>query len=247
MKKITEGPAAVDRSAPAQRPQTTIQWSVTQPRYTMEDILLDETTRAQLLDVVSYFQNQELLFHQWGLAERFSSQSGLAVNLYGPPGTGKTMAAHAITSALEKQMICVDYAEIESKYEGETSKNLSRLFQTAKEQDTVIFFKEGQLLPYSGQGEEQRYLTGTFVTGCEALFLKEGAATKQEFAQVCAQADAVRRLGLSGRRLASLVLERLLARGEVEKVELADLGEDLYVAKNQRSDAKMTRREISLD
>ncbi len=107
--------------------------------------------------------------------------------------------------------------------------------------------KEGQLLPYSGQGEEQRYLTGTFVTGCEALFLKEGAATKQEFAQVCAQADAVRRLGLSGRRLASLVLERLLARGEVEKVELADLGEDLYVAKNQRSDAKMTRREISLD
>ena len=133
MKKITEGPAAVDRSAPAQRPQTTIQWSVTQPRYTMEDILLDETTRAQLLDVVSYFQNQELLFHQWGLAERFSSQSGLAVNLYGPPGTGKTMAAHAITSALEKQMICVDYAEIESKYVGETSKNLSRLFQTAKE------------------------------------------------------------------------------------------------------------------
>ena len=209
----------------------------------MEDILLDETTRAQLLDVVSYFQNQELLFHQWGLAERFSSQSGLAGNLYGPPGTGKTMAAHAITSALEKQMICVDYAEIESKYVGETSKNLSRLFQTAKEQDAVIFFKEGQLLPYSGQGEEQRYLTGTFVTGCEALFLKEGAATKQE----CAQADAVRRLGLSGRRLASLVLERLLARGEVEKVELADLGEDLYVAKNQRSDAKMTRREISLD
>ena len=73
--------------------------------------------------------------------------------------------------------------------------------------------------------------------------MKEGAATKQEFAQ----ADAVRRLGLSGRRLASLVLERLLARGEVENVELADLGEDLYVAKNQRSDAKMTRREISLD
>lgn len=165
------------------------------------------------------------------------------MNLYGPPGTGKTMAAHDITSALEKRMICVDYAEIESKYVGETSKNLSLLFQTAKEQDAVIFFKEGQLLPYSGQGEEQRYLTGTFVTGCEALFLKEGAATKQEFAQ----ADAVRRLGLSGRRLASLVLERLLARGEVEKVELADLGEDLYVAKNQRSDAKMTRREISLD
>ena len=124
----------------------------------------------------------------------------------------------------------------------------AKRFQTAYIRAFLdLLQKEGQLLPYSGQGEEQRYLTGTFVTGCEALFLKEGAATKQEFAQVCAQADAVRRLGLSGRRLASLVLERLLARGEVEKVELADLGEDLYVAKNQRSDAKMTRREISLD
>lgn len=68
------------------------------------------------------------------------------MNLYGPPGTGKTMAAHAITSALEKQMICVDYAEIESKYVGETSKNLSRLFQTAKEQDAVIFFDEADAL-----------------------------------------------------------------------------------------------------
>ena len=124
----------------------------------------------------------------------------------------------------------------------------AKRFQAAYIRALLDFLqKEGQLLPYSGQGEEQRYLTGTFVTGCEALFLKEGAATKQEFAQVCAQADAVRRLGLSGRRLASLVLERLLARGEVEKVELADLGEDLYVAKNQRSDAKMIRREISLD
>ena len=43
-------------------------------------------------------------------------------------------------------MICVDYAEIESKYVGETSKNLSRLFQTAKEQDTVIFFDEADAL-----------------------------------------------------------------------------------------------------
>ena len=43
-------------------------------------------------------------------------------------------------------MICVDYAEIESKYVGETSKNLSRLFQTASEQDAVIFFDEADAL-----------------------------------------------------------------------------------------------------
>lgn len=107
---------------------------------------MDAATSAQLLDVISYFQNRDLLFVRWGLAERFASLDGLAVNLYGPPGTGKTMAAHAISDALHKSMICVDYAEIESKYVGETSKNLSRLFQTATEQDAVIFFDEADAL-----------------------------------------------------------------------------------------------------
>lgn len=112
----------------------------------MEDLILDSATMAQLLDVISYFQNRDMLFVQWGLAERFSGKDGLAVNLYGPPGTGKTMAAHAISDALHKSMLCVDYAEIESKYVGETSKNLSRLFQTANEQDAVIFFDEADAL-----------------------------------------------------------------------------------------------------
>lgn len=74
------------------------------------------------MDVISYYQNHDLIFRKWGLEERFASQDGLAVNLYGPPGTGKTMAAHAIVNALNAMMICVDYAEIESKYVGETSK-----------------------------------------------------------------------------------------------------------------------------
>lgn len=123
-----------------------IQWNIIHPSYTINDLILDSTTSGQLLDVIAYFQNRDLLFTQWGLSERFASQDGLAVNLYGPPGTGKTMAAHAIVDALHKMMICVDYAEIESKYVGETSKNLSRLFQTANEQDAVIFFDEADAL-----------------------------------------------------------------------------------------------------
>lgn len=131
---------------PQQYQTKVIQWTLTRPRFTMSDLILDSATSSQLLDVISYFQNKDLLFKKWGLSERFSSQDGLAVNLYGPPGTGKTMAAHAISDALQKMMICVDYAEIESKYVGETSKNLSRLFQTASEQDAVIFFDEADAL-----------------------------------------------------------------------------------------------------
>jgi len=71
---------------PQPRQKTSIQWTLTQPHHTMCDLILSPTTRTQMLDVISYFQNQDLLFHQWGLEERFSLQSGLAVNLYGPPG-----------------------------------------------------------------------------------------------------------------------------------------------------------------
>lgn len=132
--------------APITRPRQQIQWQVMQPKHSIADLILDNETQTQLLNVISYFQNKELLFSQWGLAERFSSQDGLAVNLYGAPGTGKTVAAHAIASALGLPIICVDYAEIESKYVGETSKNLTSLFQTATEKDAVIFFDEADAL-----------------------------------------------------------------------------------------------------
>ncbi|OUN18625.1 hypothetical protein B5G34_17990 [Flavonifractor sp. An82] len=131
---------------PSQSKQVNIQWVPIHPRYTLKDLILDSTTSNQLLDVISYHQNHDLIFHKWGLEERFASQDGLAVNLYGPPGTGKTMAAHAIVDALDAMVICVDYAEIESKYVGETSKNLSRLFQAAEEQNAVIFFDEADAL-----------------------------------------------------------------------------------------------------
>lgn len=127
-------------------PQKSIRWNITQPRHSMEHLILDKATHTQILDVVSYFQNRDLLFSQWGLGEHFASYDLLAVNLYGPPGTGKTVAAHSIAAALHLPMICVDYAEIESKYVGETSKNLSNLFQTASEQNAVIFFDEADAL-----------------------------------------------------------------------------------------------------
>ena len=56
------------------------------------------------------------------------------------------MAAHAVAKQLGLKMICVDYAEIESKYVGETSKNLSSLFKIASETGALIFFDEADAL-----------------------------------------------------------------------------------------------------
>lgn len=83
-------------AAPQNRQQKVIQWNVTYPKYKLEDLVLDTDTLSKLLEVVSYFENRELLFITWGLAERSPLENGLAVKLYGPPGTRNTMAAHAI-------------------------------------------------------------------------------------------------------------------------------------------------------
>ena len=142
-----EAPNTTNEPAAVRKPETTkIHWVVTTPKYHLTDLLLPEDTRNELLDVISYSQNRQLLFEEWGLGEKYASRDILAVNLYGVPGTGKTMAAHAIADTLHMPLICVDYAEIESKYVGETSKNLTSLFRTATEEQAAIFFDEADAL-----------------------------------------------------------------------------------------------------
>ena len=62
--------------------------------------------------------------------------------MFGLPGTGKTFCAEAIADYLGKKIIKVNYAEIESKYVGETPKNITAAFKKAKETKSVLFFDE---------------------------------------------------------------------------------------------------------
>lgn len=143
---IDSSPPKTAQKSDSSKKAEKIQWTVSEPRYSISDVILNPETMRQLLDVISYFQNKDMLFREWGLQEKYANRDGLAVNLYGLPGTGKTMAAHAIAKELNLPMICVDYADIESKYVGETSKNLSSLFKTATEQNAAIFFDEADAL-----------------------------------------------------------------------------------------------------
>lgn len=121
-------------------------WIPVDPKYSFRDLILDDTTRESLLDATSFYEHQEKLMADWGLGECFADRASLSINLYGESGTGKTMAAHAIAQELNKQIIFVDYAEIESKYVGETAKNIKQLFVTAAELDAIIIFDEADAL-----------------------------------------------------------------------------------------------------
>lgn len=116
------------------------------PEFTLDDLVVPEITLHAIQDFLAYQKYKSLIFDDWGLSETHQNKQQIAINLYGLPGTGKTMAAHAIAHALKKPLIAVNYSEIESKYVGETSKNISALFERAKNSNAIIFFDEADAI-----------------------------------------------------------------------------------------------------
>ena len=112
------------------------------PRKTLDDLVLPEATRQQIDSLLQKVKLHDILYENFGLGKVDLSGGRTAINLYGPPGTGKSVTAEAIANALGKSMIRVNYAEIESKFVGETPKNIKEAFRFAKEKDAILFFDE---------------------------------------------------------------------------------------------------------
>ncbi len=119
---------------------------VTEAGYSFDDIVLSDEIRKEIDGFIALDKYRTVIYDEWGLGTVIKRQKNITVNLYGDSGTGKTMTAHAIANKLEKKLLVVDYSEIESKYVGETSKNLVSLFKNAQEKDAVILFDEADAL-----------------------------------------------------------------------------------------------------
>jgi len=103
-------------------------------------------TRSALEAALAQVTQHDLIFKSWGLGERHSTGLGLAFNFAGPPGTGKTICAEAIAKSLGRQLLVVRYAELESMWMGETSKNVAAIFRTAREEQAVLLFDEADAI-----------------------------------------------------------------------------------------------------
>ena len=135
----------VDKSAKSIKKEHKEDFYITEPKYDLSEVILSEIVKKEIDRIVSYIKYYDIIFKEWNL-QSVIKQHNLSVNLYGESGTGKTMTAHAIVKMLNKKIIIVSYAEIESKYVGETSKNLVALFSFAKKNDAVILFDEADAL-----------------------------------------------------------------------------------------------------
>lgn len=111
------------------------------PRYSFDQIILPAETKDRILSDLNSIKCQDLIYNQWGFSEVESKPKSI-LNFFGPPGTGKTMCAHAIAKMLDKQLLALNYSEIESKYVGDAAKNLKKAFDTATDLGAVMFFDE---------------------------------------------------------------------------------------------------------
>ena len=126
--------------------QTNITFVPEDPKYSLDDIILPDVVKEQILDIADYAKNSKIVFEQWGLEKTHKYSKRIGINLYGAPGTGKTMAAHAIAKYLGRKILIVNYADIESKYVGETPKNIKKVFEVAKETNSILFFDEADAI-----------------------------------------------------------------------------------------------------
>ncbi|HUG00443.1 MAG TPA: ATP-binding protein [Longimicrobiales bacterium] len=138
------------------------------PRRTLQDVILPPSTRRALEQALTQIEKHDTLFHDWGLAERHAVGLGLAFNFAGPPGTGKTICAEAVAHHLRKELLVVHYAQLESRWVGQTGKNVAGVFRAAEQQDAVLFFDEadaiaGRRFTDVSQGSERESNTVTAV------------------------------------------------------------------------------------
>ena len=125
---------------------------------------LDDVKEQIIFHVLEPMRNPEL-------AAAYGIKPGGKILLYGPPGTGKTFIARAIAGEVDAAFYSVNCQDLISKYMGDSSKQLDKLFEEAqKNKRAIIFFDEFDSVASkrgdgtSGVDAEMARFVATFLT-----------------------------------------------------------------------------------
>lgn len=102
---------------------------------TLEDIILPDNVLRACNELIEEHQRRDLL-RSYNLEPRHK------LLLSGPPGNGKTTLAEALANQMMLPLYIVKYEGIISRYLGETSIQLDKLFDHVKSRRCILFFDE---------------------------------------------------------------------------------------------------------
>jgi SpoVK/Ycf46/Vps4 family AAA+-type ATPase len=113
---------------------------------TLEDLVLPEKEKALIREFLDACINRVFVMSKWGFGRRLVTGKGITALFKGEPGTGKTLCAEILARELGMRLYQISIPKIVSKYIGETEKNISRIFQTARANHSMLLFDEADAL-----------------------------------------------------------------------------------------------------
>ena len=128
------------------------------PRVRLDDVILPDRLRTQLVEFIAAARNRRTVLERWGIGSHLTYGKGVSALFHGPPGTGKTLCAEAIACELNQPLQVVAIPAVVSKWVGETEQALARLFHQSRAAGSVLFLDEADtLLMERGEGRASRH------------------------------------------------------------------------------------------
>lgn len=121
-------------------------FQVITPRVSLDQVVLDERQREVIDDVLWQVREGADLMQRWGVDRVLEKGRGTVLLLAGPPGTGKTMTGEALAHELGRPLHVADFAQMESKWIGETEKNIVACFRAAAAEGAVLLLDEADAI-----------------------------------------------------------------------------------------------------
>jgi hypothetical protein len=117
-----------------------------EPVFDLDDVILPADRTQQLVEIVDSVRLGARVLDDWKFREHLPYGRGVTVLFHGPSGTGKTMAAMGVARSLGIQILRLDFSRVDSKYSGDTEKNIDRVFNDAQKSGCAILIDEADAL-----------------------------------------------------------------------------------------------------
>jgi AAA+ superfamily predicted ATPase len=128
--------------------------------YRLGNLVVDSEVKNELVHFIKENNSFEFL-------RKFELPVSNKLLLHGPSGCGKTLASYVIAGELNKPMYVVNLGAIVSSKLGETSKNLTKVFKKASQEDSIIFIDEfdslGKIRDYDQDHGEMKRVVNTIL------------------------------------------------------------------------------------
>lgn len=130
-----------------EKDSSTINFMIKEPELKFSRLCISEAIQDQLNEFIFLHKNEDLIYEKWNLKSLYPKAKGrFVLNLSGPSGVGKTSVAEALADSLGLKYMSINYATLESKYVGDTAKNISHAFAEARRNKALIHWDEADTI-----------------------------------------------------------------------------------------------------